>query len=99
MSKTDQTAEDLFQSLTGYDEIAISKAFGEDLNGLRTKPFMFLRALIFVQLRRGGAKDEAAKREALEMTMTQLESFFEIDTEVMPEEPATDMGKGDSPSQ
>ena len=98
MSTTDKTAEDLFKSLNGFDEIAVSRAFGEDLSVLRTKPFTFVRALVFVDLRRGGAKDGDAHKQAMTLTMGELEDYFAQDEEVLPEEPTTERGKGDKPS-
>ena len=94
MSNTDQTAEDLFKSLNGFDEIAITRAFGEDLSVLRAKPFTFVRALVFVDLKRGGATDGEAHKQAMSLTMADLESYFASDEEVMPEDPSTERGKG-----
>ena len=92
------TAEDCFQGINGFDEIAIGRSFGEDLSDLRRKPFMFVRALVFVHLRRGGAKDGEAHKQAMNLTMSDLEGYFEQDSEVMPEEPVTELGKDDEPS-
>ena len=98
MSQTDKTAEDLFKSMNGFDEIAVSRAFGEDLSVLRAKPFTFVRALVFVDLRRGGAKDGDAHKQAMTLTMGDLEDYFAQDEEVLPEDPTTERGKGDEPS-
>lgn len=92
----DVTAEDMFQSLTGFDELAIAKAFGEDISSLRHKPFRFLRALVFVHKRRAeGVKDPQAYQATQELTMRQLEAYFVAD-EPMAEE--TDLGKDAPPS-
>lgn len=98
MSNTDLTADEFFDSLTGYDEIAIGKAFG-DLESLREKPFTFLRALVFVDLKRQGNRDPEAKQAALELTIGALGEYFADDEpEVDPDDPDSESGKDDSPS-
>ena len=39
MSHTEMTAEDFFKSITGFDEIAIQKAFGTPFVDLRNDQF------------------------------------------------------------
>lgn len=106
--KCDQTAEDFFASLNGFDEIAVAKAFGEDITELRKTPLMFLRALVFVHQRRtelaaanAKTRDTEAKDMAMRMTVGELtDSYFpepEGD-EIDPDDPDTDQGKDDSPS-
>lgn len=93
------TAEDFFRSLNGFDEIAIAKSFGTDIYVLRDKPLTFLRALVFVDSRRQGAKDGEALNHAMERTVGDLEGYFaEEALELDPDEPETDQGKDDSPS-
>lgn len=70
-------ADDFFMSLNGFDEIAIAKEFKADLNKLREQPFMFLRALVFVDKRRAGLKDSEAYKAAMEATVGQLNGYFD----------------------
>lgn len=96
-SNHDLTAKDMFQSLTGYDEIAVLKTFGEDISTLRHRPFMFLRTLVFVDYRRrGGAKDQQAHKAAMDLTMAELEDYFAEDPDE--DEDDTDQGKDEQPS-
>lgn len=100
MAQTELTAEDMFKSLTGFEEIAVSRSFGEDLSTLREKPFTFMRALVFADRRRQGLNDHEAREYALGMTLGQVEEYFPDDEpEIVPDEPVTEMGKGDSPSE
>lgn len=92
------TAEDFFRTITGYDEIAVSRAFKEDIAALRERPFRFIRALAFIAERRDGAKDSIAYAEVMNMTVGDLEEYFaEPVDEIDPDAPETDQGKGDTP--
>lgn len=94
MAQTDLTAEDFFGSINGFDEIAIARAFGEDISALRKRPFTFMRALVFVDARRKGQKDDAAINDALSLSMKDLEAYFPDEIpEIDPDEPETDPGK------
>lgn len=69
-----------FTTLNGFDEIAISKAFGQDIAVLqRTVPLTYHRALVFALKRREGLKDPDAKKAALELTIRELDDFFDAD--------------------
>lgn len=93
----DVTVEDFLDSLTGFDEIAIEKAFGgEVIDMMQKTPSKALRSLVFIQRRREGMKDADARTSALEMRLGDVQAFFPDDDEVTPDEPATDAGKGDS---
>jgi hypothetical protein len=97
VSNHDLTAEDMFQSLTGFDEIAIAQQFGEDLAQLRKRPFMFMRTLVFTDLRRHGTRDPEARQSALELTMGELEHYFaEDDPAELPED--GELGKDEPPA-
>jgi len=92
----EMTAEDFFRTMTGFDEIAISRAFSEDIADLRKKPFTFMRALVFVDFRRQGKHDVEAHQDALGVTVGELEDYFAEDKpEFDPEAPETDQGKDD----
>lgn len=88
------TVGDTLKSLTGYDELAIDRAFGKGLDELNARELA--RALVFTLERRGGASDADAKRTALELPMSELDTRFETETEELDEEePETPEGKGD----
>ena len=91
------SAGETFDSLTKFDEIAIAKAFGEDVYALRKKPFDFLRGLAFTHQRRLGGAHDQARDFAFNLTIGQLGDYFADDPEeIDPEDPDTDEGKGDS---
>jgi hypothetical protein len=72
-----ESAEDLeafIKSLTGYDEIAIAKSFGADVEALT--PGRATRALLFVRHRRSGMKDPEAYAAATAATRGELEELF-----------------------
>jgi hypothetical protein len=74
--------DELFESLNGFDEIAICKHFGgHDVSDLKSRPMTLLRALIFVEKRREGMKDLAAKEAALSLTMREVSDRFEDEGE------------------
>lgn len=94
------TATDAALSLNGYDEIAIAKAFGCDFTELKDRPVMFLRALMFVMERRAEAKDAEAFKTAMSATATEVNAYFPDETpDLDPEDPDTESGKGDAPSE
>lgn len=94
MSVTDLTADEMVESLTGFDEIAVEKHFGADVSALRTRPFSFIRALVFVHQRREGLTDPDARTAALSLTIGDLNGYFaEGPEEIDPEEPDTEPGK------
>lgn len=86
------TATETLESLTGFDEIAIEKAFGrefDDLGGRAT-----VRALIFIQRKRAGDSDKDAKNYALEVAIGKLDDHFAAPAEeVDDDDPETDAGK------
>lgn len=98
MGSTELTAEDFFKSITGFDEIAIQKAFGTPFVDLRNDQFRFLRALVFVDLRRDGKKDADAYAEVMGLGIGAVDAWFPAaEPEVFPEEPVTDQGKAAAP--
>jgi hypothetical protein len=93
-------ANELTDTLNGYDELAISKAFGEDISQVKARPLMFLRALAFVDFRRQGIKDGAAYKAAMELLSKDLADHFPDDPdELDPEDPVTESGKDESPPE
>lgn len=95
MATCDLTPEEMFESFTGFDEIAVAKAFDADVTALRKKPLTFMRALVFVDQRRAGLNDQEAHHAALSLTLRQVDDYFTEDTEPMPEDPVTVEGKDD----
>lgn len=77
MSATDQTADEMFNSLTGFDEIAIKKEFRSDVYALgKEDKAAFMRALIFTGHRRGGAKDSEAYKAAMDLPQSEVVDYF-----------------------
>lgn len=75
---TEITPSEMFQSLTGFDEIAIAKTFGRPVTAIaKTEPTTYVRALVFVHHRRTvGVKDHEARAHVLNMTLGQVETYF-----------------------
>jgi hypothetical protein len=96
--QTDLTAEEAFESLNGYEEIGITKAFGAQVTKLaETEPTMFARALVFAMERRRGLDHDAAKAAAMERPLSEIDAYFtEEPEELDEEEPESEVGKGDS---
>lgn len=83
MSDCDQTVEELADSLTGFDEISIKKAFGVPFSALAPNEkgeggdvFQFLRALVFTHRRREGDNDVTAFNTAQAMTTGEVNGYF-----------------------
>jgi hypothetical protein len=80
----DQTVEELSDSITGFDEIAIKKAFGTPFAMMGAPetgdPFQFLRSLVFVQRRREGDNDITAYHAAQGLTSAAVNAFFAEDS-------------------
>lgn len=74
---TELTIEEVSDSLTGFDEIAIAQHFGRTVTDLaQHDPSMFGRALVFVVERRDGKSDDDARNAALGMTLKEYAAFF-----------------------
>ncbi|MDQ6524328.1 hypothetical protein RB608_11985 [Nocardioides sp. LHD-245] len=96
---------DTFNSMTGYEEMAVEKAFGATPGELTKKSFSGnwsldgMRAMVFVIASRAGDPDPYAT--AMSLTRTQLADRFLSDEEdaddAIPDEPDTELGKDDSP--
>lgn len=82
MTQIKQTVAEVFDSVTGFEEIAVATHFGrtvEDLGNNDSR--MFGRALVFVVKRREGLDDVAAREAALAMPFKELnEDFFAPDS-------------------
>lgn len=87
------TSADFLDTLTGFDELAIAKAFGKPLEEL-TGPSMGGRALVFVLKRRdGGMKDAEAHKYAMGLAMKAIDEHFLPNPD--DELPGSEAGKGD----
>lgn len=71
------SADEVFNSLNDFDEIAIERAFGNDVLSLKDNPTRFLRALWFTLKRREGLKDPEAKKAAQDILLGDLIAGFE----------------------
>lgn len=81
MSTVEQTAEEIFDSVTGFDEIAITQAFGCPVVKLAQEDAsMFGRAMVFIAKRREGASDDDARAAALAMTTKEFTEYFAEDS-------------------
>lgn len=83
MPQCDQTVEEIADSLTGFDEIAIKKAFGvpfsalaPDEKGQGGDVFQFLRSLAFTHRRREGDNDVTAYNAAQGLTTAEVNGYF-----------------------
>ncbi len=83
MPQCDQTVEEIADSLSGFDEIAIKKAFGvpfsalaPDENGKGGDVFQFLRSLAFTHRRREGDNDITAYNAAQTLTTAEVNGYF-----------------------
>ena len=97
MSTSTSTADEMFESLTGYDEKAVTESFGATISALaRNDELQMIRALVFVDKRREGAKARNALEAAQSLTIGEIHAYFaEEEAEPMPDDPVTDSGKGE----
>ena len=95
MSSSDLTASEMYQSLNGFDEIAIATHFGAKVQTLGEQDLSsFARALVFVDKRRQGLKDKEAFTAAMELRISEVQDYFvEDNDELDPEDPETEQGK------
>lgn len=95
--KAELTGDEMFDALTGFEEIAIAKCFGRSVESMFNADRLQLsRALVFAHLRRDGHKDAEAYRQAQEMGTRRVRDYFlPNEPEPMPHEPVTESGKDD----
>lgn len=73
----EQTAEEMMESLTGHDEMAIAQHFGRNVGDLMSKDSLMLaRAMVFVAKRRTDLNDDDARNAALDMSFKEVMAFF-----------------------
>lgn len=73
------TGQEVANSLTGFDEIAIKQAFGLSLDAL--DPITVARACGFVLNRRAGQSDRDAYQAVMAMPQRDLSALFATDDE------------------
>lgn len=80
----DQTALEFFESLTGYEEHAIKKAFDGAVVAKLGKddPVKWGRTLVFIHFKRAGEGDP--KHIAMTMPAGEVQAFFREDTKHSP---------------
>lgn len=89
---TRPTATEVLQSLTGYDEIAVEKAFGSPITTLANiNRSTFGRALVFAIRLHAGDKHEPAKTYAMGLTIGEIDDHFADDDD--DELPGSESGK------
>jgi hypothetical protein len=82
MSKTNQSVLEVSDSLTGFDEAAVTQHFGRPVSDLMDKDSsMWARSLVFVLLRRDGASDDDARNAVMAMTIKDVSGFFADESE------------------
>jgi len=82
MSQTQQTTDEILDSLTGHEEDWIFDQFGKSIGELVSN-FLdkndlgpYFRALIFVLKRRDGVNEDDARNEAKAMKLGEVMEFF-----------------------
>lgn len=93
MSTTETTIQEMAESLTGYDELAIKKEFRLTVSALVNDgdTIASMRAYVFVHQRRQGLKDSEAYAAAMEMRQADILAYFSAGDD--DEEPADDLGE------
>lgn len=76
MAATEKTAEEVLDSLTGFDEMAIKQHFGSPISDLASDQSMLARALVFVLRRRDGNSDDDARNQVLGMSLKEVLGYF-----------------------
>lgn len=99
------TITEAFESLTGYEEVAISKTFGanphdyDEHGNSRLVGTLLGRALVFALARRDGKSDAEAEAEAMGLTSPELLAYFapEGDEEAGKDSPQSETQPESSP--
>lgn len=76
MSQTNQTTDEILDSLTGHEEMWIADQFSRTIGELIPEPGMYRRALIFILKRREGVTDDDARNAVLDMKLKDVLEFF-----------------------
>jgi hypothetical protein len=94
----DQTSSEIFESLNGFEEIAISERFGASIGKLAdVNETLFMRALVFTDMARAGMTPGEARNAAMRMRLREVKDWcLPDDVDVMPDDPDSESGKDDS---
>lgn len=98
---SDLTGDEMFESLTGFEEMAVKARFGVPINDLaKVDQLQLGRALVFADLKRQDRnlkdKDAHDAAQAMELGVV-LDYFSDEPDEPFEDEPVTDAGKDDTP--
>jgi hypothetical protein len=87
--------DELAESLTGWEELALHKAFGFSVAELEDHGTLGIRSLAFVELKREGMKDSAAHKAAMDMTLRDLIARYP-EMEENPDDPMASIRKDEA---
>jgi len=98
-TSTAMTGDEMFDSITGFEEIAIAKTFKRTLGDIaQNDPLQLNRALVFALLRRsGGLNETEAYRKVQELGTKAIREYFQP-AEDDAANPESESGKDGSPS-
>lgn len=97
-----QTGDEVFDSLTGFEEIAIAQTFRRTVGDLaQNDPLQLNRALVFALMRRSGdLSPKEAYTHVQQLGTKAVRDYFAVTpNERNPADPATESGKDDSLSE
>lgn len=91
-------ADELFESINGFEEIAVEKAFGSDPSEIAQagKMVKFLRVLAFIQAKREGSNDMQAKQHAMSLPVKALTDLFIVNED---DDESDESGEAEEPSE
>jgi hypothetical protein len=95
----EQTFDDVFLSLTGFEEIAISERFGVSVGKLaEANETVFMRSLLFTDLVRSDLwTPDEARNTAMRMRLGEVQAWFATENaDVLPDDPDSAVGKDGS---
>lgn len=102
---SDQSADAVFSSMNYFDEQAVYAAMGTswmDIDPITERPkfpLLFMRAMVFVDLRRKSDDHATAWEQAAQMPVGDIQAYFpDPEPELDPDDPVTEEGKELSPS-
>jgi hypothetical protein len=101
MATVERSGSEVFDSLTGYDEIAIEKAAGSPVEVLQeNRKVLLLRCLVAVDIMRESQPKVTyplAYKQAMEMTISEVNDYFDASDEndIDPDDPDSEPGKDD----
>lgn len=86
MTTETHTLEELAESLNGWEELAVVKAFGFTIDDFENQGTLGIRALAFIEFKREGAKDPAAHKAAMDLSVRELvDRYPEMNEDAVPD--------------